>query len=257
MSGGPHRIRADRLRSLPRVVPCVQRSPAVSRTAQGVRWNAPKGDGGRARPCRRRDPTASSSLHMIVSRAPLGLLARRVTHQGRRRSRHVGTGTGAATTVRRWCWRGYPFPVRGARDVHVKASAGVRVRGGGSTRAWPGMGWTQTARRRLGRRHGWWRIRRPQLGSNARGNGGWWRNTLSPVKRAALPPLCPRARGNPPRRGHGGAGDECASWRSGAREGPKDQPRLQGYGARVLGCTLREGVAVRTDARANTNTNAT
>jgi hypothetical protein len=42
----------------------------------------------------------------------------------------VGAGAGAATTARRWCWRGYPFLVRGARDVHAKASAGVRVHGG-------------------------------------------------------------------------------------------------------------------------------
>jgi hypothetical protein len=32
-----------------------------------------------------------------------------------------------------------------------------------------------------------------------------------------------------------------ASCRSGAREGPKAQPRLQGYGARVLGCTPARG----------------
>jgi hypothetical protein len=42
----------------------------------------------------------------------------------------VGAGAVAATTARRWCWRGYLSPTRGERDVHVKASAGVRVRGG-------------------------------------------------------------------------------------------------------------------------------
>jgi hypothetical protein len=41
----------------------------------------------------------------------------------------VGAGAGAATTSRWWCWRGYPFLVRGAPDVCAKASAGVRVRG--------------------------------------------------------------------------------------------------------------------------------
>jgi hypothetical protein len=41
----------------------------------------------------------------------------------------VGAGAGAAATVRRWCWRGYLSSIRGARDVHVKASAGVYVRG--------------------------------------------------------------------------------------------------------------------------------
>jgi hypothetical protein len=132
MSGGLHRIRADRLQSLPRVVPCVQRSLAVSRTAQGVRWNAPKGDGGGARPRHGRDPTASGVWSPRSSPAGSPRVAGSKGHapKGDGGRGVVGAGAGTTTTAQRWCWRGYPFSVRGAHDVHAKASAGVRVHGG-------------------------------------------------------------------------------------------------------------------------------
>jgi hypothetical protein len=131
-SGEPHRIRADRLRSLPRVVPCVQRSPAVSRTVQGVRWNALEGDGGGTRPCRRRDPTAPGvwTPHGSPTGFPRVAGSKGHAQKGDDVRGMVGAGAGAAATARRWCWCGYLSPARGARDVHVKASAGVRVRGG-------------------------------------------------------------------------------------------------------------------------------
>jgi hypothetical protein len=149
--------------------------------------------------------------------------------RARRRRRGVGVGAGI------------PFWSGGARRAREGERWGARARRGERHGLWPGTHWEQAVRRSLGRRHGWRRTRRPQLGSNARGNGGRWRSAHSPVKRTALPPLRPRARGNPPRRGHGGAGDRSTNWRSGAREGPKAQPRIQGYGARVLVCTPARG----------------
>jgi hypothetical protein len=127
---------------------------------------------------------------------------------------------------------------------------------GRSTRAWPGTGWIQMARRRLGRRHGWRRTLRPQLGSNVRGNGSWWRNAHSPVKRAALPPLRPRARGNPPRRGHGGSGDEVCELevrRKRRAKGPASPPGLRCARAGVHACA-RASRPARTRARTRTRT---
>jgi hypothetical protein len=68
----------------------------------------------------------ASGLLTVAPRAPLGLLVRRVTHQ----SATAFAAWSAPARALRWCWRGYLSPVRGARDVHVKARAGVRVHGG-------------------------------------------------------------------------------------------------------------------------------
>jgi hypothetical protein len=71
-SGGPHRIRADRLRPHLRVVPRAQNDPLRIRRAQGIRWDAPKGNDGVSRPCRWRGPTAPGdwSPHDSLTRLP-------------------------------------------------------------------------------------------------------------------------------------------------------------------------------------------
>jgi hypothetical protein len=85
----------------------------------------------------------------------------------------------------------------------------------------------------------------------SRVNGGRWRSAHSPVKRAALPPLRARARGNPPWRGHGGADDRDANWRSDAREGakgPASPPGLRRARVGVHACARASRLA-RTRAR--------
>jgi hypothetical protein len=73
----------------------------------------------------------ASGLLTVAPRTPLGLLARWVAHKrattfaawsvpARAWRRRRGGGAGACTSLR----------LEGACDVHVKASAGVRVRGG-------------------------------------------------------------------------------------------------------------------------------
>jgi hypothetical protein len=77
---------------------------------------------------------------------------------------------------------------------------------------------------------------------------------LSPVKRAALPPLHPRARGNPPRRGHGGAGDEVGDLevrRKRRAKGPASPPGLRCASAGVHACA-RALRPARTRARTRT-----
>jgi hypothetical protein len=68
----------------------------------------------------------ASGLLTVALRASLGLLARRVTHK----RATTFAAWSAPARARRWCWCGYLSPARGVRDVHVKASAGVHVRGG-------------------------------------------------------------------------------------------------------------------------------
>jgi hypothetical protein len=163
----------------------------------------------------------ASGQHGVSTRIPLGCWARRALGRGlvdvavsptpaRARRRRRGVGVGAGTP----CWSG------GLQRACEDERWCARARRGDRHGLRPDTDWKQAAWRSLGRRHGWRQTRRSQLGS-ARGNDGRWRSAHSPVKRAALPPLCPRARGNPPRRGHGGAADRSANWRSGAREGAK------------------------------------
>jgi hypothetical protein len=86
------------------------------------------------------------------------------------------------------------------------------------------------------------------------GSGGRWRSVHSPVKRAVLPPLRPHARGNHPRRGHGGAADRSAISRFGAREGakgPASPPGLRRARAEVHACA-RASLLARTRARTRT-----
>jgi hypothetical protein len=86
------------------------------------------------------------------------------------------------------------------------------------------------------------------------GSGGRWRSVHSPVKTVALPPLRPRARGNHPRRGHGGAANKSAISRSGAREGakgPASPPGLRRACAEVHTCA-RASLLTRTRARTRT-----
>jgi hypothetical protein len=260
MSGGPHRIRADRLRSLPRVVPCVQRSPAVSRTTQGVRWNAPEGDGGGTRPCRRRDPTMPGIWTPHGSPAGSPRVAGSKGHAPKDDGVRgvVGAGAGAAAMTRRWCWRRYLSPVRGARDVHVKASAGVCVRGGviGSGLARHGVDTDGTAALRPA----------PWVAADSTAVAGlvraWERRlvakrTLAGQEGGAPSSAFACARQPVTARPWRAQAARWASWRSGAREGPKAQPHLQGYGARVLGCTPargRRGSHRRTHERERTGT---
>jgi hypothetical protein len=112
--------------------PCTEWSPAASRTAQGVRWNAPKGDGGGSRPCRRRDPTAPGvwSPHGSPTGSPRVAGSKGHAPKGRRQSRRGrrqrGCGDdGAAVVLAR-----VPLSGQGARDVRARASAGVRTRVG-------------------------------------------------------------------------------------------------------------------------------
>jgi hypothetical protein len=257
-SGWPQRIQADWLWPRRHVATRATSEPVLAAAILSARSNAYKDNGGADRPHRRRVPRRLGVWpawgDYLDSLGLLGSEGARTGAGGRRGE--SGAGAGAATATWRWCWRGYLLWSGGARRACEGARWGARACRGDRHGLRPGTDWKRAARRSLGRRHGWRRIRRPQLGSNARGNGSRWRSVHSPVKRAALPTLRPRARGNPPRRGHGGAADRRANWRSGAREGakgPASPPRLR---RACWGARLREGVAARTDARANANTNA-
>jgi hypothetical protein len=154
----------------------------------------------------------------------------------------VGAGAGAATTARRWCWRGYPFLVKGAPDVCAKASAGVRVsgkvidtglarhgvvtNGAAAFRPAPWVAADTAAAARLKRA---WRRRSVTKRALAGQEGG----ACSSASACARQPATAR----PWRRGRGGV-------RTGGPaqgKGPKARPSLQGYGARVLGCTPARG----------------
>jgi hypothetical protein len=239
MSGRPHRIRVDRLRSLPRVVPYVQRSPAVSRTAQGVRWNALEGDGGGTRPCRRRDPTAPGVWTPHGSPAGSPRVAGSKGHAPKRDGVRgvVGAGAGAAVVLARVPLSGQ----RGARRAREGESWGARAR--------------RCDRHGLGPTRGGHRWRGGAY-AGAMGGGGldgrsWARThvgtavggeTRSRRSRGRCSLLCVHVR-KATRHGEAMVAQAVrwASWRSGAREGPKAQPRLQGYGALVLGCTPARG----------------
>jgi hypothetical protein len=141
----------------------------------------------------------ASGQHGVSTRITLGCWARRAQGResvavaaspaparARRLRRGVGVGAGALSDQE-------------ACDVRARARRGAHARRGDRHGLRPGTDWKRAAWRSLGRRHGWRRTRRPQLGSNARGNGGRWRSVHSPAKRAALPPRRLRAQGNPPR----------------------------------------------------------
>jgi hypothetical protein len=148
-SGGQHRIRADRLRLLPRVGPRVQSGPLLLRGRPKVfdgmllRVTAAGHDlAGGEIPLR-----LASGLLTVAPRAPLGLLARRVTHQGatavatwsapaRARRRRRGGGVGAGT----------PFWSRGARRAREGERWGARALRGDRH----GLGPARSGHRRCG-----------------------------------------------------------------------------------------------------------
>jgi hypothetical protein len=123
----------------------------------------------------------ASGQRGVTTRIPLGSWARRV--QGResvavavnpapartrRRRRGVGVGAGALSGQE-------------ARDMRARARAWVRMHiGVTDTGLGPARIENGRRRRSLGRRHGWRRTRRPQLGTNTR---GWKRR---PVAKRAL-----------------------------------------------------------------------
>jgi hypothetical protein len=81
------------------------------------------------------------------------------------------------------------------------------------------------------------------------------------TKNAAFLPLATvrasyMATARPRRRARSTHGGEHGEHGGGTKKGPKDRPCLQGYSARVLGCTLASAVA-RTGARADTHATRT
>jgi hypothetical protein len=86
------------------------------------------------------------------------------------------------------------------------------------------------------------------------GSGDRWRSVHSPVKRAAFPPLRPRARGNHPRGGHGGATDRSAISRSGVREGAKGPALPPGLRRACAGVHACGGASLLARTRARTRT---
>jgi hypothetical protein len=153
--GWTQRIRADWLWPRRHVATRAPPEPVQAAATLSARSNAYKDNGGADRPRRRRVPRR---LGVWPARGDyldsLGLLV----SEGARSAaggRRGASGADAATATRRWRRRGYPFLVRGARDVHARASAGVRARRGDRHGLWLGTDWKQAARRSLGRRHGW------------------------------------------------------------------------------------------------------
>jgi hypothetical protein len=130
-SGGPHRIRADRLRSLLHVVPRAHDDPLRFR-----RW--PKVFDGmplRRRRCETALPAArprytwATGLHVIASRGFLGVAcSKRHALRGDGRHGEVGSGAGAATAAWRWCRRPCALPVRERANVCATACARQRAR---------------------------------------------------------------------------------------------------------------------------------
>jgi hypothetical protein len=180
-------------------------------------------------------PRLASGLLTVAPRAPLGLLARR-GHAPKGDGVHDVVGAGAAVVLAR-----VPLSGHGAPDVRAKASAGVHVRGGvfdtglarhgvdtnsaAALRPAPWVAADTTAAVGLERV---WERRLAAKRVLAGQEGG----APSSVSACARQPATAR----PWRRGRRGA-----SWRSGSREGPKAQPRLRGYCARVLGCMPTRG----------------
>jgi hypothetical protein len=115
----------------------------------------------------------ASGLLTVAPRAPLGLLARRVTHQrataftawsvagGRRGA--SGAGAGAALATRRW--RRLPTPVRERADARITECARQRARkvGTGWRSGCPRQASRRGLRRSPARRHGRRRARRPRF----------------------------------------------------------------------------------------------
>jgi hypothetical protein len=201
----------------------------------------------------------ASGQHGATTCNSFGLLGSKGARMvvGGRRGEAVA-GVGAATSARRrYSADGAgALSVQEARDVRARARAWVHMRVGVSD---TGLGPTLVENGRRGGAqadamgggeqddHSWAQTR-------VSGSGGRWRCVHSPVKRAALPSLCPRARGNHPRRGHGGEADRSATLRSGARkgaEGPASPPGLRRARAGVHACA-RATLFVRTCARTRT-----
>jgi hypothetical protein len=149
--------------------------PCCFKVAQGVRRNAPKGDGGESRPCRRRGPTAPGdwSPHDSLTGFPRVAGSKGLAPRGDGRRGEVGAGGVAvvlapppsAGTSESWVlWR-----ARGsARKV---ATSRCRVGRDGMSR--------RGSRGSLARRHGRRRARCPRsVRASARGftAGGWVRS---------------------------------------------------------------------------------
>jgi hypothetical protein len=108
--------------------PVYRAVPCCFNVAQGVRRNAPKGDGGVSRPCRRRGPTAPGgwSPHDSLTGFPRVAGSKGHAPWGNGHRGEVGAGAGAATAAWQWCWR--PLPVweranRGCYGVREEARA--------------------------------------------------------------------------------------------------------------------------------------
>jgi hypothetical protein len=224
--------------------PCTERSPAVSKVAQGVRRNAPKGDGGVSWPCRRRGPNAPGdwSPHDSLTGFPRVAGSKGHAPRGDGRRGEVGAGASAATAARRWCWR----PSQCGNERIVGATAYVRQRACKVATSRCKVGRDGTSQRGSrwspARRHVRRRARRSRsVRASARGftTGGWAR---SGRPRTWCPPSSPTrygAQGSQPRRGRGGAvrsSTAAASYARGKGQGSTWPPRDR-YG-RVLGCTV-------------------
>jgi hypothetical protein len=138
-SGGPHRIQADRLRSLLRVVPRARNDPLRfrrwSKVFDGMSLRATAAWHGLAGG---EVSAGASSLHTIASRGFPGVAGSKGhALRGDGRRREVGAGAGTATAAWRWCWR--PLPVRERANVGATAYTRQRARKVATSRCrgWP------------------------------------------------------------------------------------------------------------------------
>jgi hypothetical protein len=232
--------------------PCIVQ-PGVSGGVLGVRSNARRGNGGAVRHRRRRVPRRLGGWSTRCAYVGfLGLLGSEGARTGWWALRAAIAGVGAAAARRqRWkpnsrgAQRREGDGVRGG--VHACQATPAGAQGWGRD----GVSWRRS-RRSPARRHGWRRARRPWLvGAYATGVGGVCRRPkarrffLLVTVRAPHNATAGSRRGGRPR--HGG------ERRRRLEKGPKARPCLQGYGTRVLGCTLASAAA-RTSARARTRT---
>jgi hypothetical protein len=201
----------------------------------------------------------ASGQHGATTWNSFGLLGSKGarTVVGGRRGEAVA-GVGAAMSAQRWYSADGAGALSGqeARDVRARACAWVRMHVGVSDTGL-GLALVENGRRGgalAGAMGGGGQDDRSWAQTRVSGSGGRWRSVHSPVKRVALPSLRPRARGNHPRRGHGGAADRSATSRSGARKGakgPASPPGLRRARVGVHTCA-RATLFVRTRARTRT-----
>jgi hypothetical protein len=175
----------------------------------------------------------------------------------RRCRRRCGHGdVGAAAVLGRWC--GCPFPVRRCVNARARACAGVRARRVNGTAR---LGVGRKRGRRGGNRGG---ARAGAMGGGGQGDRG--RHKRACEEAAAGGKACtrqPRGRRSLPYdrvceasdHGEAVAARSTEARRRGPaqKKGPKVQPRLPCWRARVLGCTLARERRARVDARVNVN----